>query len=112
MKKIFLAFAAAAVMLATPIYYYEMSGQMKTLIDRMNAMYTKDYRFRDIYLLTTAFENEAHVPARAESGLQGWIDCYGKCSLKGHLFCGGVGGPNEIAGNSRLQEAYNLGQSV
>ena len=24
---------------ATPIYYYEMSGQMKTLIDRMNAMY-------------------------------------------------------------------------
>ena len=35
---------------ATPIYYYEMSGQMKTLIDRMNAMYPKDYRFRDINL--------------------------------------------------------------
>ena len=29
---------------ATPIYYYEMSGQMKTLIDRMNAMYEQDYR--------------------------------------------------------------------
>ena len=27
------------VVWATPIYYYEMSGQMKTLIDRMNAMY-------------------------------------------------------------------------
>ena len=24
---------------ATPIYYYEMSGQMKTLIDRMNSDY-------------------------------------------------------------------------
>ena len=33
---------------ATPIYYYEMSGQMKTLIDRMNAMYPKDYKFRDV----------------------------------------------------------------
>ena len=36
---------------ATPIYYYEMSGQMKVLIDRMNAMYSLDYKFRDIYML-------------------------------------------------------------
>lgn len=35
---------ADVVCWATPIYYYEMSGQMKTLIDRMNAMYPKDYR--------------------------------------------------------------------
>ena len=33
---------ADVVCWATPIYYYEMSGQMKTLIDRMNAMYPKD----------------------------------------------------------------------
>ena len=51
---------ADVVCWATPIYYYEMSGQMKTLIDRMNAMYPKDYKFRDIYLLTTAAENEEH----------------------------------------------------
>lgn len=103
---------ADVVCWATPIYYYEMSGQMKTLIDRMNAMYPKDYRFRDVYLLTTAAENEAHVPIRAESGLQGWIDCFGKSKLKGHLFCGGVGAPNEIEGNTKLQEAYAMGKSV
>ena len=34
--------AADVVCWATPIYYYEMSGQMKTLIDRMNAMYPQD----------------------------------------------------------------------
>ena len=33
---------ADAVVWATPIYYYEMSGQMKTLIARMNAMYPQD----------------------------------------------------------------------
>ena len=103
---------ADVVCWATPIYYYEMSGQMKTLIDRMNAMYPKDYRFRDIYLLTTAAEDEAFVPQRAESGLQGWIDCYGKCRLKGHLFCGGVGGANEIADNAKLHEAYTMGKNV
>lgn len=103
---------ADVVCWATPIYYYEMSGQMKTLIDRMNAMYPKDYRFRDVYLLTTAAENEAHVPIRAESGLQGWIDCFGKSKLKGHLFCGGVGAPKEIEGNGKLQEAYAMGNGV
>ncbi len=103
---------ADVVCWATPIYYYEMSGQMKTLIDRMNAMYPKDYRFREVYLLTTAAEEGAHVPTRAESGLQGWIDCYGKATLKGHIFCGGVGAANEIAGNAKLQEAYALGKSL
>lgn len=103
---------ADVVCWATPIYYYEMSGQMKTLIDRMNAMYPKDYRFRDIYLLTTAAENEEFTPKRAESGLQGWIDCYEKCALKGHLFCGGVNDPHEISGHAKLQEAYELGKNI
>ena len=103
---------ADVVCWATPIYYYEMSGQMKTLIDRMNAMYPKDYRFRDVYLLTTAAEDEEETPKRAETGLTGWIDCYEKSSLKGHLFCGGVNAPRAIAGNAKLQEAYELGKQI
>jgi multimeric flavodoxin WrbA len=103
---------ADVVCWATPIYYYEMSGQMKTLIDRMNAMYPKDYQFRDIYLLTTAAEDEEYTPKRAESGLQGWIDCFEKATLKAHLFCGGVNDPREIAGNNKLHEAYELGKNI
>ena len=97
---------------ATPIYYYEMSGQMKVLIDRMNAMYPLDYKFRDIYMLSTAAEDEAETPKRAEAGLTGWIDCYPKSRLAGTLFCGGVNGPNEIKGNAKLQEAYEMGRNV
>lgn len=104
--------AADVVVWATPIYYYEMSGQMKTLIDRMNAMYTKDYRFRDVYMLSTAAEDEESVPKRAESGLTGWIDCYPESRLAGTLFCGGVAGMREIENNSKLQEAYDMGRKV
>ena len=103
---------ADVVCWATPIYYYEMSGQMKTLIDRMNAMYPKDYRFRDIYLLTTAAEAEEATPRRAEMGLMGWIDCYGKSSLKGHLFCGGVNDAKDIEGNASLMQAYEMVKRV
>ena len=103
---------ADVVCWATPIYYYEMSGQMKTLIDRMNAMYEQDYQFRDVYLLTTAAENETETPKRAEIGLTGWIDCYPKSQLAGHLFCGGVNEAREIEGNAKLQEAFELGKNV
>ena len=97
---------------ATPIYYYEMSGQMKTLIDRMNAMYEQDYQFRDVYLLTTAAEDETETPKRAEIGLTGWIDCYPKSHLAAHLFCGGVNDAREIEGNAKLQEAFELGEKI
>ena len=50
-----------------------MSGQMKVLIDRMNAMYTLDYQFRDVYMLTVAAEEEPEVPQRAEAGLTGGL---------------------------------------
>ncbi|MBO4382039.1 MAG: flavodoxin family protein [Bacteroidales bacterium] len=103
---------ADVVCWATPIYYYEMSGQMKTLIDRMNAMYPKDYKFRDVYLLTAAAEDEEFVPKRAETGLTGWIDCYLKSRLAGTLFCGGVPMPHSLDGNSKLQEAYEMGKNV
>ena len=59
---------------ATPIYYYEMSGQMKTLLDRMNPLYSCDYKFRRVYMLSTATEDEAFVPEKAVNGLQGWVD--------------------------------------
>ena len=103
---------ADVVAWATPTYYYEMSGQMKTLIDRMNAMYGRDYKFRDIYLLITAAEDEEETPKRAENGLGGWIACYPKSRLAGTLFCGGVNTPHAIEGNAKLQEAYELGKSI
>lgn len=103
---------ADVIVWATPIYYYEMCGQMKTLIDRMNAMYDQDYRFRDVYMLSTAAENEESVPQRAVAGLTGWIDCYPKARLAGTLFCGGVNEPNDIEGNAKLEEAFAMGKSV
>ena len=78
----------------------------------MNALYSLDYKFRDVYMLTTAAEDEPEVPKRAEAGLTGWIDCYPKSHLAGTLFCGSVDAPRTIEGNQKLQEAYELGKSV
>ena len=106
------ALKADILVFATPIYYYEMSGQLKTLLDRLNPLFPSDYIFNDVYLLTAAAEDEAETPKRAEMGLTGWIDCYPKSRLTGTLFCGGVNDPREIEGNPKLQEAFDLGKSI
>ena len=67
---------ADTLVFTTPIYYYEMSGQMKTLLDRMNPLYPSDYKFRRVYMLSVATEDEEYVPEKAVSGLQGWVDCF------------------------------------
>lgn len=103
---------ANVIAFATPIYYYEMCGQMKTLLDRANPLYPSDYKFRNIYLLTTAAEDEPQVPQRAVSGLTGWIDCFERARLAGTVFAGGVNDMGEIEGHKALSEAYELGKTV
>ena len=92
---------ADTLVFVTPIYYYEMSGQMKTLLDRLNPLFPSDYKFRKVYMLLVAAEDEAHVPEKALSGLQGWVDCFEKAEFAGSLFCGGIDDAGEAAGNQR-----------
>ncbi len=104
---------ADTLVFSTPIYYYEMSGQMKTLLDRMNPLYSSEYNFRNVYMLSVATEDEEYVPKKAESGLQGWIDCFEKAVFAGSLFCGGMTDPNEAKNRiEELNEAYRFGKSL
>lgn len=99
------------VVLATPIYYYEMAGQMKTLLDRMNPLYDSDYRFREVYLLAAAAEEEESAMDGAVQGLSGWIECFPKAALKGVVRATGVDKAGAIAGKPFLEQAYTLGQN-
>ena len=103
---------ADVIVFATPIYYYEMSGQMKTMLDRGNPLYSADYSFRDVYLLAAAAENGAHTMDRAVNGLKGWLECFPKARLAGTVFGGGVGGVGEIKGHAALLNAYEMGKAV
>ena len=107
------AMNADTLVFVTPVYYYQMSGQMKTLLDRLNPLYASDYQFRKVYMLSVAAEDDAFVPERAVSGLQGWVDCFEKAEFAGALFCGGINGLAEASGRSEEQhEAYEFGRKL
>ena len=103
---------AEVIVWATPVYYYEMSGQMKTLIDRANPLFPKDYKFRDVYLLTAGAEEEPDLDEGAVKGLSGWIACYEKARLAGKVCAFGVTAPGDIKGSDKLAEAYEMGKTV
>lgn len=104
---------AEVVVFATPIYYYEMSGQMKTLLDRLNPLYDSDYCFRDIYMIATAAEDENTTIEKAYNGLQGWVDCFERATLKGYVFGGGINNAGKAVQHAEaMRQAYDLGRNV
>ena len=103
---------ADVLIFATPIYYYEMSGQLKTLLDRANALFALDYAYRDVYFLSAAMEDEPDTDERAVHGFEGWVACYERCRLAGTVFAGGVGDAGEIAGHPALEKARKMGAEI
>ena len=103
---------ADVLVFATPVYYYGMCGQMKTLLDRANPLYSADYRFRDVWLLAAAAEEDGHTVDGTVTGLQGWIDCFDKARLAGVVFAGGVTSAGEIRGHAALEQAREMGRRV
>lgn len=97
---------------ATPIYYYEMCGQMKTMLDRANPLYDSDYQFREVYLLAAAAETEESAMDGAVKGLSGWIECFPNSRLAGTVFGGGADAVGTIQGNPALKRAYEMGKAV
>ena len=104
---------AEVIVYATPIYYYEMCGQMKTLLDRFNPLYSGDYNFRDIYLIAAAADDGDATFDKAYSGLQGWVDCFDKARLKGKVVAGGVDEAGSIDDFIDIKnKAYELGRGL
>lgn len=103
---------ADVVAFASPVYYYGLSGQLKTLLDRCNPLYSSDYFFRKVYLLATAAEEERSTVDGSVKGLQGWVDCFEQATLVETIFAGGVTVPGEIKQHPALERAYEAGKAI
>ena len=103
---------ADVLVFATPVYYYSVSGQLKTMLDRANPLIDSDYAFTKAYLLATAAEDGEETVEGTVKAVQGWVDCFPRCALAGTVFAGGVNGVGEIAGHIALEQAYQMGKDV
>ena len=100
------------IVFATPIYYYEMSGQMKTFLDRLNPLYYRENKFKEVFLLATSADTEERAMDGAVKGLEGWIECFDGVKLKGVIRATGVEKAGEVKDTPAFAAAYETGQTV
>ena len=103
--------AADVIVMATPVYFYTMSAQMKTLIDRCCARYT-EIKNKEFFFIVTAAEDDKEKMSRTIDTFQGFLDCLENPVIKGTVFGLGVWNIGEIKGNAAMQEAYEMGKNV
>ena len=113
MEKIYPVYKAAdIVVLASPLYYWTISGQLKTAFDRLFAVAecVPNYRNpkKETALIMAAegdeFEESLYWYDHLKKHL-GWKSL-------GKVLCGGVMAVGDIKGRKELTEAYELGKSV
>ncbi len=113
MNELYSEFENADVLVfATPVYYYSVSGQLKTFLDRLNPLYPRENKFKEVYLLATAAEDDEAAMNGSVSDIQGWIDCFNDVQLSGVLRGVGVAEKGDIMNTDFPEKAYQMGKNV
>lgn len=102
---------ADVIVMATPIYFFTMCGQMKTLIDRCCAGYTK-IRNKEFYFIMTAAENGKEILNRTLEEFRGFLDCVPGSIEKGAIYGTGVWEKGDIKNTPYLKQAYEMGKNL
>ena len=64
---------ADVIVMATPVYFYAMSAQMKMMIDRCCGPYT-EMKNKEFYFIIAAAENDKSMMERTIDGFRGFLD--------------------------------------
>lgn len=105
--------ACDALVLASPVYFYSLSGQIKTCIDRFYALERK-VRDKKSYFLTSCAAPTAEYAQTAIDSYRGFIRCLRTVTVDGIVCAAGMKDKGSVAakGAVALAEAYELGRSV
>ena len=103
--------AADVIVMATPVYFYTMSAQMKTLIDRCCARYL-EIKNKEFYFIIAAAEESVPMMERTIDGFRGFLDCLEEPKECGTIYGVGAWKVGEINDKPSMHEAYEMGKKV
>lgn len=103
--------SADVIVIATPVYFYCVSAQLKVMIDRLCPRYT-EIADKCFYLIATAAEDAAGTFDGTVAGFRGMLDCLPGAVEAGLILCGGVWKTGEVQSHSGMSEAFEAGYSI
>ena len=103
--------AADVIVMATPVYFYTMNAQMKTLIDRTYSRYT-ELTNKEIYFIITAAVHRKEALERTIEGFRGFTSVLNGVKEKGIIYGTGAWNIGDIKGTKAMEQAYEMGKTV
>jgi multimeric flavodoxin WrbA len=103
--------ASDVIVMATPVYFYTMCAQMKTLIDRTCARYT-EISNKEFYIIVTAADGNNQAMERTLEGFRAFTSCLSGATEKGVVYGTGAWNKGDIKGKTAITQAYEMGRQV
>lgn len=102
---------ADVLVLATPVYFYSVSAQLKAVIDRTFARW-EDVRDKELYYIMTAADDDKTATDSALASLRGYGRCVVGAKEMGIIHGIGLYQKGEVKDTAYMQEAYEMGCRV
>ena len=99
------------LVLATPVYFYSMSAQLKALIDRSVSVYPQIKEKEFYFIMVMADTEEKNFTGTLEA-LRGFMLCCENSQEKGIIKAAGVYEKGEIMNHPAMQKSYEAGKNV
>jgi len=103
--------AADVIVMATPVYFYTMNAQMKTLIDRTCSRYT-EIKDKEFYFIMTAAESSQQATKGTLEGFRWFTSLLGGAKEKGVIYGTGAWHAGDIKGKPAMKEAQAMGKAI
>jgi len=102
---------ADVLVMATPIYFYNMDAQLKVLIDRTCSRYT-EIENKKAVLITTSTDTGKEATDVTIAAFRAYLACFNNVEEAG-IICGtGVTNVGDIKGQPEMAAAYEMGKSI
>ncbi len=102
---------ADVIVLATPVYFYSMSAQMKIFIDRCLPKY-REIRDKRFYFIITAADPQHQAVDGAVMGLRGYLRCLPGAREEGIIYGTGTWDRDDVYRHPAYEEAYETGRNL
>lgn len=102
---------ADVIVMSSPVYFYAIDAQMKALIDRCVAQWTKIKNKEFYYIMTAAEDSDTVMDCTLEC-FRGFAVCLDGSVEKGVIYGKGVYQVGEVKNTPYMQQAYEMGKRV
>ena len=101
---------ADVIVFATPVYFYGISAQMKTFIDRMYPIWQNLGEKEVYYIISAGLGRD--IIERSLGDLDGFVEHLNKYEIKGRIYATDVMDAGLVKSSALMEEAFCTGSNV